>query len=67
MNKPKTFIYLIGERQRYLMESKLTMKNVIESMVCLIIKNTLINDKILVRFLEKASTYPIHFGRTGEN
>jgi hypothetical protein len=48
------------------MESKNTMKNVVESMVGLIIKNTTINDKILVKFLEKASAYPIHFGRLGQ-
>lgn len=42
------------------------MKNVVESLVCLIIKNTVISDKTLVKFLEKASTYPIHFGRLNE-
>jgi len=48
------------------MESKCTIKNVLESMVCLVIKNTQINDETLLKFLEKASTYPIHFGRIGE-
>lgn len=35
-------------------------------MVCLTVKNTVINEKQLIKFLEKASTFPIHYGRLGE-
>ena len=39
INNPGTCVYIIGARPKYLMECKITLKNVVESMVCLVIKN----------------------------
>ena len=45
------------------MEAKSTIKNILESMVCLMIKDTKVKDGTLVKYLKKASLYPVHFSR----
>ena len=45
------------------MEAKVLVKNIIESMVCLFIKDTNINGKLLVKYLKKATVYPVYFSK----
>jgi len=45
------------------MEAKSTIKNILESMICLMIKDTKVKDGTLVKYLKKASLYPVHFTR----
>jgi hypothetical protein len=37
INKTGNFVYLIGEKQSSLMQAKAVIKNVLESLVCLIV------------------------------
>jgi len=52
-----------GNKGKYLMEAKSTIKNILESMICLMIKDTKVKDGTLVKYLKKASLYPVHFTR----
>lgn len=61
LNKTGSFIMLHGSRTKYLMQSKFTIKNVIESMVCLFIKDTPINHKQMKKYLSKAVIFPTYF------
>ena len=54
---------LHGNKGKYLMEAKSTIKNILESMICLMIKDTKVKDGTLVKYLKKASLYPVHFTR----
>lgn len=49
------------------MECKNTMKNVFESMVCLFIKNTEIDHKLMKKYLKKASLYPVYCSSYSQN
>ena len=55
------YILVHGNRGKYLMEAKSCIKNILESMVCLFIRDTKINGTVLQKYLKKASLYPVHF------
>lgn len=59
----KRFVLVHGSRSKYLMEAKSSIKNILESMVCLMIRETKINGPVLVKYLKKASLYPVHYSR----
>jgi hypothetical protein len=63
LDSTKAYILLHGTRARNLMEAKAAMKNVIESMVCLFIKDTPIDFKIMLKYLKKATLYPVYFAK----
>jgi len=46
-----------------MMESKKTMKNAVESMVCVIIKDSDLDSQKLSGYLKKVANYPVHLGR----
>ena len=57
----KKYLLIHGNRSKYLMEAKATIKNILESMVCLMLKDTKVHVGTLMKYLKKASLYPVHF------
>ena len=49
------------------MEAKATIKNVLESMVCLFVKDTRIEHRALTKYLKKAALYPVYNGQISAN
>lgn len=66
INKTGNFVYLIGEKQSSLMQAKAVVKNVLESLVCLIVESTSVDLRVLSKFLEKAANFPIHLAKFNE-
>ena len=42
------------------MDAKTTIKNVMESMVCLFVKDTRVDHRPLSKYLKKAALYPVY-------
>ena len=61
------FVLLHGKKSRNLVHAKVLIKNVLESMVCLFIKDTKIDHKKLGSYLKKATLYPVHFAPFANN
>ena len=61
------FVLLHGIKGRNLIHAKNLIKNVLESMVCLFIKDTVIAYKKLGSYLKKATLYPVHFSPFADN
>lgn len=56
----RQFVLLHGNRAKYIMEAKNTIKNVLESMVCIYLKDTRIDHKHMNKYLKKATLYPVY-------
>ena len=59
----RTNVLVHGNRPKYLMEGKANIKNALESMVCLFVKDTHIDGKTMLKYLKKATLYPVHFSK----
>jgi hypothetical protein len=44
------------------MECKTTIKNALESLVCLYVKETKIDHKVMQKYLKKSTVYPAYYG-----
>ena len=49
------------------MEAKSLIRNILESMVCLFIKDTQVEYKILAKYLKKATLFPVHFTKFSQH
>jgi hypothetical protein len=67
LNLNKSGINLIGKNQKCLMHFKTYLKNLKESLVCVIVKNTPTQDSAVNTYLNKISKYPIHFQKVSKN
>ena len=66
-NERKNYVLIHGKRGKYLMEAKTLIKNIVESLVCLFVKDTHVEYKTMGKYLKKATLYPVHFAKFSNN
>lgn len=49
------------------MEAQAVVKNILESMLCLFVKDTQVDYKILPKYLKKATLFPVHFTKFNQH
>ena len=67
LDNKRRYILLHGKKTRHLMEAKAVIKNILESMVCIFVKDTTVEYKILAKYLKKATLFPVHFMKFNQN